>query len=321
MRSFAAIFIALMSIGTSACSFERSQSTIQTDPQISFEARSPEPIETPTESKPTYPGLTIDQVFPVLHRASFEEGIAKPRELEYDLDGLTIHTKDYVPLTLEKKGEALFRFPGRGLGGYWATLVGISHLRGPDSKEIYVTASGPGGVCCTNYSIVDISSHEPRAIYHSEDFGSFRDAMEIFDFDGDGVYELVQFDSCLRYFRDDCGSCSPEPCVYFKYSNELGRYSPAKGIVQDFIRDGYARSEKWIDEKYSEWRLSKDPGSQVDLRRSMLAHVADLLHVGEEHKAWSLFRRYSEVLDANDERALRSRLSKCKAYKALKRAI
>ena len=29
-------------------------------------------------------------------------------------------------------------------------------------------------------------------------------AYEIFDEDGDGVYELVQFDSCLRYFKDDC---------------------------------------------------------------------------------------------------------------------
>ena len=142
--------------------------------------------------------------------------------------------------------------------------------------------------------------------------------MEIFDADNDGIYELVQFDSCLRYFRDDCGSCSPEPRVYFKYRKDIGRYWPVKGVVQDFVREGFAGSDKWIDDKYSEWKSTKDVGIALDLHRSIVAHIADLLHVGEDKKAWSLFEKYSGVVNAEDRRELKKSLRQCKAYNTLK---
>lgn len=278
------------------------------------ESPTPEPIQAPAEID--YKGVNLTQQFPFQFDASFESPESRG-VVRFQIDDYAVTAKDFVPLTLERSDSRVYTFPRRKIGGYWSVVGGISHLLGADSKQLYVEVAGPGAVCCTNYSIVDLSAGMPRTIFHSEDFGQFRNPMEIFDADGDGTYELVQFDSCLRYFRDDCGSCSPEPRVYFKYSNKLKRYLPAKGIVRDFVRDGFARSERWIDEKYSEWKLSKDLGLQVDLRRSLIAHVADLLHVGEDRKAWSLFTRYSEVVDTEDKGELQLRLSKCKAYKIL----
>jgi hypothetical protein len=155
-------------------------------------------------------------------------------------------------------------------------------------------------------------------IFHSEDFGDFRRPMEVFDADNDGIYELVQFDSCLRYFRDDCGSCSPEPRVYFKYRKDIGKYWPVKYVLQDFVRESFKASDKWIAEKYAEWKSTKDVGLALELHRSVVAHAADLLHVGEERQAWNLFEKYSGVVDGDDKRELKKILRHCKAYNALK---
>lgn len=278
---------------------------------------SPQPVETPSEPEGTYPGVAIDQVFPILHGISSLAEKNGPHDLEYDLGGFRFRVKDYVPLTLQKEGRGLFRFPRRDSGGYWATVAGVSHLRGPDTKEIYVAVSGPGGVCCTNYSIVDTSSPRPRTIHHSENFGRFRGPMEIFDAENDGIYELVQFDSCLRYFQDDCGSCSPEPRVSFKYRNDLGKYWPVKNVTQDFVREGFERSDKWISEKYAEWKSTNDPGLRLDLHRSIIAHAADLIHIGEAEHAWNLFSRFPGPVDRDDQRQLLREVQKCGVYKSL----
>lgn len=278
------------------------------------------PLPTPEPSRTVesaYRGVTIDQAFPQGYEVSFTDTKGNPPET-FEIGGYIIHSKNYVPLSLKKDGRAIFKFPSRETGGYWATLAGVSQLRGKGSKEIYFTVSGPGAVCCTNYTIVDISASKPRAIYHTEDFGQFRNAMEVFDVDNDGTYELVQFDSCLRYFRGDCGSCSPEPRVYFKYRRDIGKYWPVKGVLQDFVRESFAASDKWIVEKYSEWRSTNDASLAHDLHRSVVAHIADLLHVGEERKAWSLFEKYSGIVDAVDRRELKKRLRHCKAYSSLK---
>lgn len=315
MRLTFFIFIVFVSVLLGGCSATVSDAPTPV-PSLAKSDPSPTPEPSPTvESR--YPGVLIDEVFPVgYHISSMEHKEAPPETFE--IGEYIVRSKYYVPLSLEKEGRTVFKFPSREAGGYWATLAGVSQLRGKDSKEIYFTVSGPGGVCCTNYTIVDITSSKPRTIYHSEDFGRFRRPMEVFDADNDGIYELVQFDSCLRYFRDDCGSCSPEPRVYFKYRNDIGRYWPVKGVMQDFVREAFAGSDKWIDDKYSEWKSTKDVGITLDLHRSIVAHIADLLHVGEDKKAWSLFEKYSGVVNAEDRRELKKSLRQCKAYNALK---
>jgi hypothetical protein len=277
--------------------------------------------ETPlAPEEPKYPGVTIDETFHVARHISLIDDNGREDEDHVEVGGYTLGIKSYVPQSLVRNGRARFTFKKRQPEGYWGTLVGLSHLRGRENTEIYVAVSGPGGVCCTNYSIVDISSGTPRGLFHSEDFGSFRSPMEIFDADGDGVYELVQFDSCMRYFMDDCGSCSPEPRAHFKYDKVRRQYVPAPGIQQDFVRKAMSSTEKWIGDEFEKWRSTGDLGTRLDLDRSLRGHVADLLHIGKEQRAWMMLEKYSDRRDLSQVRAeIRKRLTDCKFYQALRK--
>lgn len=266
-----------------------------------------------------YLGKTIDQVFPIASSITSIDGNGRESDVTIDVENLKVNIVNYVPQTLTHDGKIVFKFREREPEGYWGTVVGTSRLRGAERKEIYVSVSGPGGVCCTNYSITDISDSRPNNIYHSEDFGSFRNGMEIFDADGDGVYELMQFDSCFRYFMDDCGSCSPEPRAYFKYDKASGQYHPATGIAQDFVRAGHRRSDEWLEEKYEELQRTGDVGLGLDIHRSALAHMVDLLFIGEERRAWSVFDKYIDDPKGETRREIDKRLAGCKFYQSLKR--
>lgn len=276
-----------------------------------------QPASVETEQQSEYPGISIDQRFPILSHYSLIDENGREVELVIPVDGYVVKVKDYVPRTLDRNGKPILNFKNRQKDGYWGTLLGVSNLLGSNSKQIYIAVSGPGGVCCTNYSIVDISSETPRTIFHSEDFGGFRDAMEVFDAENDGVYELVQFDSAFRYFMDDCGSCSPEPRAVFKYDKKSRTYLPAAGIQQDFVKESFGESEKWIIETFQKVKKTGDIVQKFDLRRSLIAHVVDLLYFGDEQKAWKTFDTYFPTdLDKEEtRRELKKRLKEAKFYR------
>lgn len=304
------------------CCVERlaPESVTTVDPLVHSAASATPPLSEAPIEEGTYDGRTIDEIFPITGNISLIDDDGREEAATLEAGGYQVKIKDYVPQTLERAGSVLFRFRRRESGSYWATLTGTSRLLGQDSKEIYTIISGPGGVCCTNYSIVDVSHGRPKSIYDSEDFGSFRDPMEIFDADGDGVYELMQFDSCFRHFMEDCGSCSPEPRAYFRYDGTRMKYVPAAGIAQDFVRAGNRNSENWLTEKYDEYRHSKDLSLGTDIRRSALAHMVDLLFIGEELRAWQVFDKYIDDPDGKTRREVRKRLAACKFYQELKRS-
>jgi len=223
-----------------------------------------------------------------------------------------------TPFRLEKDGRNLLSFRTvNPRDRYWWLAIAEAKLLGDRSKQLYVISSGPGGPCCTNYWIVDISAAKPRLIFRSEEFGRFRDPMEIFDEDGDGIYELKQYDTCMRYFRNDCGSCSPEPAAYFKYDKARRQYRPAKNVMEDFARERLKGTEAMIEEDFQKWRTTKDPGLYMDLHRTVLSLVTDLIHIGEEQRAWQIFHKYGATVSKEDEAEIRYRLRQCEFYKAL----
>ena len=236
-----------------------------------------------------YPGKTIDQVFPIIEDHDFKDKNFDGKSYTVTVGNFQIAIKNFAPKAIKRNGKSVFRFKMLDKEGYWANMIGRSNLLGKNSKELYVVVSGTGGVCCTNYLITDVSRGTPRNIFRSEDFGYFRDPMEIFDADGDGVYELVQFDSAFRYFMDDCGSCSPEPRAVFKYDKRTRTYLPAKGVQQKFVKEGFSKTRKWLAETFEKLKTSDDPGEELNFHRSLLAHIVDLFYLGEERKAWKTF--------------------------------
>ena len=94
---------------------------------------------------------------------------------------------------------------------------------------------------------------------------------------------------------------------------------PAAGIVQDFVRAGYQESDKWLAEKHDEYLHTKNLGLKIDIRRSALAHMVDLLFIGEERRAWWVFDKYIDDPKGETKREIRNRLRTCKFYQALKR--
>jgi hypothetical protein len=281
----------------------------------SYQNLEQQPESSPTPDEPKYEGVFIDEQFPITAYFSSIDDNGREDEAQVQVSGFTVNIKKYAPRTIERNSKTLFVFKNKYPGDYWGTLVGGSSLLGSGSKQIYVVTSGPGGVCCTNYLITDVSGARPRNIFRSEDYGHFRDVMEVFDAEGDGLYELVQWDSCLRYFMDDCGSCSPEPKVVFKYNRNLREYRPASGIQQDFVKKQMARTKMWIEEKYSEQQATKEVS--LDLHRTVLSYVANLLHIGEEKKAWETFNKYGNDSDGKVRKEIERRLASCKFYQAL----
>jgi len=316
MRIFLLIAV---SIFISACGQVKIPDEIaemKTTPPVITES-TPEPTPDPDDQE-AYPGISIGEKFPPAVLYSFDADKIN-ESTSFDLAGYTVNFQKYAPLSLTQNGNVIFRFKKREEAGYWAMSAGTAHLTGLESNQIYVDVNGTAAICCNNYSIIDVGSGKPRSIYHSEDFGNFRGSMEIFDEDGDGIYEIVQMDSCLRYFNDDCGSCSPQPRAYFKYDRTKRQYLPATGVVQDFIRNGFVRSDKWLSEQQAEMKRSGDKYIQYDINRAAIAHTADLLYVGDPVRAWNVFDEYVDDPDGQIKRELNKRLSECKFYQYIKK--
>ncbi len=284
-----------------------------------------------TEDNPEYLGISIDQEFPVIAHHNFMEEEFKEKTYTVDAEDFQITTKNFAPKTISKNSKVIFNFKTLSPNDYSSSIIGISQLLGKNSKEIYVVATGPGGVCCTNYWITDVSGKTPRSIFRSEDYGGFRDWMEVFDADGDGVYEIMQWDSAFRYFLDDCGACSPEPRAIFKYDKKLGEYVPAKNIQQDFVKERFLETEKWIlesFEKLNRFERSKETENQeyktlkLDYNRRFLDHVVDILYLGDDKKAWKIFDKYYNGYNEKEKvRAeIKNRLRQSKFYQALKKS-
>lgn len=275
----------------------------------------------PSQQESEYPGKTIDMIFPPEPERVIEIGPDRtPTDKAMAIAGYIVHTKGNMPLRLEKDGRTYLRFrTANDWDRYHSFFVAEAKLLGKSSKQLYIVALGPGAVCCTNYWIVDIAGRSSRIIFRSEEYGAFRDPMEIFDADGDGIYELVQYDSVFRYFAGDCGSCSPEPKAYFKYDAKKRRYLPAKGIAEDFALAGMRKTQKWLAEKRVELRASNDPGLAIDISRTALSLTADLLYLGQTKKAWNVFDTY--VTDPKGElrKEMQWDLRQSKFYQALRR--
>lgn len=275
----------------------------------------------PSQQEREYPGKTIDMIFPPEPERVIEIGPDRtPADKAMAIAGYIVHTKGNMPLRLEKNGRTLLRLRTENdWDTYHSFFVAEAKLLGKSSKQLYIVALGPGAVCCTNYWIVDIAGRSPRIIFKSEEYGAFRDPMEIFDADGDGIYELVQYDSVFRYFAGDCGSCSPEPKAYFKYDTKKRRYLPAKGIAEDFALAGMRKTQQWLAEKRVELKASKDPGLAIDMSKTALSLTADLLYLGQTKKAWNVFDTY--VTDPKGElrKEMQWDLRQSKFYQALRR--
>ncbi|HNU06906.1 MAG TPA: hypothetical protein PKO33_04000, partial [Pyrinomonadaceae bacterium] len=278
-----------------------------------------QPVIEDSDETECYQGVTIDQQFSFIAERSFTEEEPNGKTYSVEAGDYLVTFKDFTPNSIRRKGKSPFNFKVLYPGEYYTNVIGISHLLGAKSTQIYVVATGTGAVCCTNYWISDVSTGTPRSIFRSEDFGAFRDPMEVFDADNDGIYELVQFDSAFRYFMGDCGSCSPQPRAVFKYDKRTGVYVPAKNLQQDFVAKSFRTEEEWLKETATKLKLEQDPNLELDFRMRLLEQVASTFYLGDERRAWNTFDRYWPGSDKRKVRAeIRRRLSRSKFYRALR---
>ncbi len=274
-----------------------------------------------TTPKHEYPGKDIQAVFPpeTKNTASWVNDTYE-RSRSFDISGYTITTRNFKPIYLKKNGRVRLKFQTKSSwSDYSAFFAADASLLGPNTKQIYVLSPNTAAVCCTNYWIIDITTNQPRVIFRSEDYGRFREGMEIFDADRDGIYELVQFDATFRYFAGDCGSCSPLPRAYFKYDPTKRSYLPAESVVQDFVVAGIKRSEKWLAEKKDEYDTLKKAEVDSLVQRNALARTADLLFIGEEKRAWKIFDTYVFDPKGDLRKEMKWDLRQSKFYQALRK--
>ena len=105
--------------------------------------------------------------------------------------------------------------------------------------------------------------------------------------------------------------------AYFKYDPIRKQYLPARDIQEDFVKDEMVRTEHSIEEKFQEFKRTGDLTVEVELSRLVLSGVVDLLHIGEEKKAWEIHKKYGDDSDGKTLHEMRKRLSNCKFYQAL----
>ncbi len=317
MWRFLLVFLSTLFIG---CSFNGSDIQLQIPAEekgLTYRFDGVDAPKPEVAKEDDYPGKTIDQIFPIQLEQSFgTQGDIKDL-VTSQIDEFEFKTKGFSPISLSRNKKEIFRFRPDTPNDYWSSSAGMASLLGRGSKQIYVVATGPGAVCCTNYWIVDVSAKKPRLIFSSEAYGRFRDALEVFDSDNDGVYELVQFDSCFRYFMEECGTCTPEPRVVFKYDSRYQKYLPAAGIMQDFVKEAMLNTEKDIKEKYEAWKNGKDDNLKFDLHGIVLDHAVQLMHFGKEKEGWRFLKTYDPLYDRKLEKEVQGRLKGCLFFKHL----
>lgn len=318
------LFLASCSTSTPAPNESDATITALPSPTISYNFNAVSVTEQGQDEAPAdneYPGKQLAEVFPPDPKniGSWENDTYKPHRT-FDISGYTITTRNFKPIDLKKNGRVMLKFLTKSAWNDYSSIsVGEARLLGRNTKQIYVLSPNTAAVCCTNYWIIDITEERPRVIFRSEKYGGFREGMEIFDADRDGIYELAQFDATFRYFAGDCGSCSPLPRAYFKYDPTKRRYLPAESVVEDFVVAGIKRSEKWLAEKKDEYGTLKKAEVDSLVQRNALAQTADLLFIGEEDRAWKIFDTY--VFDPKGElrKEMKWDLRQSKFYQALRK--
>ncbi len=290
----------------------------------------PTPTSAPdffSQPLPDDPGTYIDEVFPPLthHDSSMEEDNADT-SFDFKYENYLLKIKKNVPQVLLKNGKRWFEYKA-DRESYRTNVIGISRLLGKAKKQLYFVNVGSGAVCCTNYWIVDISSARPKEIYRTEDYGgSLGDPIELFDADGDGVYEMVQAVYAFRYMLDECGTCSPQPRAVLKYDRRAGKYLPAKDIYPPWA------AKIWKEEKarvIKAFREKKFDGEGIDrgYSRTVVDLLTHFIYRGREKEAWAFFDKYyvRDGTNYNDKSKTRVRreikyiINHCRFYQALYR--
>jgi hypothetical protein len=279
------------------------------------------PSPTPAEFSESYPGVKLEYEFPVLFERPWDLETANSGITDIDVGEALVQFHGFRPVRINNDGRSIpikTNEPDDS-GYYHSNFGGVARLLGPKTKQIYVEAYGPAGSCCSNFWIVDLTGPVPGNVFRSEDYGEFREGMEIEDVDGDGIYELFMFDNCFRYFAGDCGSCSPQPRVAFKYNVAKRAYLPIKNLQQSFIRSNMKVSEEWFAAKFDKLRTDPEHRDETGVRRSTYSYVVDLLHIGQEEEAWRFLQKYAANTPKEDLKEMKSRLRSCKYYQALRR--
>lgn len=280
------------------------------------------PVSTETtEEIPEYPGVTIDEEFGIVEYRNLENRELYEKNHFLDIENLKIHFKDFTPLKIEKDNGITTRIKTKSK--YTSFAVGVSKLLGEDSKQLFILTHA-GVVCCSSFWIIDIAGESPRIIFRSEDYEIYRNGLEIFDFENDGIYGITIFDAAFRYMLDDCGACSPEPRAVFKYDKKKKKYLPAKGIQQDFVKENFERTESWIKNSFEKLKRKEEFEDSYNYHRIVRAHVVNLIYFGKEKKAWKIFDKYypeDKAYGKKDNRAeIKRILRNSKFYQALKKS-
>jgi hypothetical protein len=286
---------------------------------VSTRVPTPDATADSAQLEKPYPGRRNDEVFPSIAEHSFSEPEFEGKRYSVVMDKLRVNIQNFAPKSISRNNQTLMRFQTGSNANYNSNRVGKSHLLGSHSNEIYVGANN-GGICCGEDWIVDITNGKPRIIFHSDDWGYFYGGLEVFDADGDGIYEIVDFDASFRYVASLLGVSSPQPRAVFKYDRRLRRYVPAPELQQGFVKQGMAENEKWIRRRYL--KLKSEPEAYPEqFIINLISQVVDLFFQGKERQAWNMLNRYCPPDKLNSIRAeLRERVRKSPTCRRSKNA-
>lgn len=279
-------------------------------------AATPDLASEPVREKP-YPGRDLHEVFPFMAEHTFGEDELVGKPYSVAVDDLKVNFKNFAPKSISRNQQTLLRFKPDSNTEYISNWVGKSHLLGLGSTEIYVSA-GNGGICCGEDWIADVTNGRARIIFHSDDWGRFYGSLEIFDAEGDGVYEIVDFDASFRYVAGLLGVSSPYPRAVFRYDPREGRYLPAPRLQQDFVMQAMEEDEKWIVDA-SRGIDTKPVNTPEQFKVNLLSQVVDLLFMGKERQAWAMLNRYCPLDELKAIRTeLREKAAKSPYLQAIK---
>lgn len=286
-------------------------SALPTAPQTPQAESSPETQPTPEEE---YPGVQLSDKFPEIAVANASEN-PKQGKHTLEIEDLLIEFDGYTPISISRSNGRRVKMTTHHPGEYRGYGVGKAELLGKGKEAMYIEFGGISATCCSQVFLIDLSGREPKVVFGSEDYGRFKWGAEVFDAEGDGILEIAMFDSCFRYFMDDCGSCSPEPKAVFKYEGRSGEYVPAKGIRQDFDITYLNRNEEWVKREHD----LGDGNRDVRYRWTLNQVVVAKLWLGEEEEAWKFFDLYTVQQKEETRTAMRETLKECPYYQAIRK--
>lgn len=184
-------------------------------------------------------------------------------------------TADIADAVLKKNGKQIIKFDGvyYPLGNQMQ--FGLFSLLKNKNEELLVYDNS---IRFGRFWVVNFDN-DAKLIFDSGDWGGFREWINFFDLENDGIYEFSMAQNNWLGFQSLASIDTPLMSIIFKYDKKTNKYLPANHKYRE-------RTKSIVEEQ------SEENASDKNLEfRNVMENFLKYIYAGMETEAWSYFEK------------------------------